>query len=53
MKVEKFNEIFELYYKLSLKVAYSVINNKILSEDVAQDVLKIFREAEEGKATEG
>ena len=38
MKVDKFNDIFELYYKLSLKVAYSVINDKILSEDVAQDV---------------
>lgn len=38
MTVEKFNEIFEMFYKLSLKVAYSVINNKILSEDIAQDV---------------
>ncbi len=38
MKVEKFDEIFERLYKLSLKAAYSVINDKVLSEDIAQDV---------------
>lgn len=38
MKIEKFDEVYKKFYKLSLKVAYSVIRDKDLSEDIAQEV---------------
>lgn len=38
MKVEKFDEIYSKYYRLSLKVAYSVIHDMDLAQDICQEV---------------
>ena len=38
MKIERFDEIYSKYYKLSLKVAYSVVHDVDLAQDICQEV---------------
>ena len=38
MKIERFDEIYLRYYRLSLKVAYSVVHDVELAQDICQEV---------------